>query len=159
MYKFAAICCLVVGSAASSAGEYKFINADGTNLGQLCIAAAESAATDPGSLTSLASELGIKPVEVSAVHCNGKSLAAFAKAYSADKNVTIKTYSVSIGDQSPASQLCLAALVSSEEYSKLKEQHFRSMDVQREIMCNGMSMKDFVQKYRNHLTTSSSAGK
>jgi hypothetical protein len=159
MFKLASLCCLVVGSAAAAAGDYKFINADGSAMGQLCIAAVESSATNPGSLKSLASELGIRPVEVSAIHCNGKSLAEFAKAYSADKTVTIRTYTVSIGDQSPASQLCLAALVSSEEFSKLKESQFKKMNVEREIMCNGMPMNEFVLKYRGHLTTANSASR
>jgi hypothetical protein len=154
MFKFVAICCLTVGSVAASAGEYKFINTDGSNIGGLCIAAVESSAKDAGTLRSLASELGINPVEVEAIHCNGQSLASFAKKYATDKTVVIRTYTVNIGDRTPESQLCLAALVSQEAFATLKESKFKKIDVERDITCNGLSMNQFVVKYRNYLTSS-----
>jgi hypothetical protein len=148
MFRLSAIVCLVIGSAAASAGDYKFINTDGSILGQLCIAVAESKAKDHDNIRSLAMGFGVSPMELSIVRCNGESLAAFAHKYSSDESAAIRAQVVSLGDEKPESQLCLAALVSEEEFKKTWNATFPGVQVTKEVLCNGLPMSTFVAKYR-----------
>ena len=97
MSKIAIACIFLLGSAFAAAGEYKFINSNGSVFGELCIAAVESTEKDTATLKTLAVDLGLAPVEVDAIACNGKSLKEFANSFSrevgseADHDVTVTT--------------------------------------------------------------------
>ena len=106
-----------------------------------CVAAVESTGKDTANLKSLAAELGLAPVEVDSIACNGKSLKEFANKFGkqvgdqASTEVTITTYIVNVADKSPETQLCFAALVSEKEFSKLRVAHFSDVQIEREIVC------------------------
>jgi hypothetical protein len=124
----------------------------------------ESTEKDTATLQALAVELGLAPVEVDSVACNGKSLKEFANKFGkqvgdqANSEVKITTYVVNVADKSPETQLCFAALVSEEEFSKLKAAHFSDVKIENEIVCNGLPIKQFVRKYRDHLATTAESG-
>ena len=157
MSKIAVAGIFLLGSAFAAAGEYKFINTDGSVFGELCIAAVESTDKDTSTLKALAVELGLAPVEVDSIACNGKSLKEFANKFTNQveteegQEVHITTYVVNVADKSPETQLCFAALVSEEEFTKLKVSHFSDVKIESEIVCNGLPIKSFVRKYRDHL--------
>lgn len=139
---------LLAGSVAANAEDpIKFVNADGSAYGELCIAAANAAE----GIENKAIELGINPAEIGSIYCNGRAIRKFASQFHASDE-TITAYVVSAADQTPETQICLAALTSDDEFSRLKEAHFSNVrDVENEVMCNNMSLGQFVRKYREHL--------
>jgi hypothetical protein len=143
---------LLVGSVAAHAEDpIKFVNADGSAFGELCIAAANSVE----GLEAKAIELGINPTEINTVYCNGRAIRKFASQFHA-ADETITAYVVSAADQTPETLICLAAVTSDDEFSRLKEAHFSNVkDVENEIKCNNMTLGQFVRKYREHLADKS----
>src|SRR5688500_4629740 len=133
MNKIIVGCVFLLGSAFASASEYKLINSDGSVFGDLCIAAVESSEKDTATLQSLAVELGLAPVEVDSIACNGKALKEFANKFGKQisNEMKVTTYVVNVADKSPETQLCFAALVSEEEFSKLKVAHFSNVQIDR----------------------------
>lgn len=126
--------------------DVKFINADGSTEGDLCIAAIESEAT----ISFLADELGISPSAVDEIECNGKSVASFARQYRAKASPT--QYIISVSNQNPETQLCLAALMSEEEYESKKGEMFSRLDrVESNVFCNGLPIRQFARKYRERV--------
>lgn len=151
MKKYLFLLTLATTSFAAHAEEsIKFVNADGSVYGELCIAAANSA----DGLEAKARELGINAAEVDTIYCNGRAIRKFASQFhAADEAVT--AYVVSAADQSPETRICLAALTSDDEFSRLKDAHFSTVkDVESEVRCNNMPLGQFVRKYRKHLADS-----
>ena len=51
-------------------------------------------------------------------------------------------------DSSPLTELCAAAAVSEQEYSKVKQAYFnRDSKLESEVFCNGLPLKTFMRKY------------
>ncbi len=143
--QFAALA-LILGSSVAMANDVKFVNADGSKLSGLCIAAAES----NKAVGALAAELGLSPVISDQILCNGTPIRAFVSQLRADIAAEA-VYTVSGANQAPETQLCLAALTSKEEFARLKAQHFGNVVVEREISCNGMPLQQFVRRYQDRL--------
>jgi hypothetical protein len=131
----------------------KFVNADGSPLGDLCIAAVD---TDQ-ALTELAQAHGISPTAIDQVYCNGRQLRSFIKQFR-ESDTVVTAYVVNVANESPESLLCLAAVTSDEEFARLKDAHFKNVaDVEREVACNDMPLGQFVRKYRDHLAERTTA--
>jgi hypothetical protein len=139
---------LLAGSVTAHADEaIKFVNADGSPFGELCIAAA----TSQEAMEAKASELGIHHTDIDSIYCNSKTIRKFASQFHAAGEV-ITAYVVSAANETPETLICLAALTSDDEFARLKKAHFGAVkDVENEIQCNNMSLGQFVRKYREHL--------
>ena len=69
---------------------------------------------------------------------------------------TITAYVVSAANETPETLICVAAVTSDDEFSRLRQAHFSNVkDVENEIECNNMSLGQFVRKYREHLADKS----
>jgi len=134
-------------SAAAGAEDVRLVNADGTMLSELCIAAVESGSR----FRNLMQELKLVAGQESEVRCNGRSLKRFAADVRAKLDGTAQPVFVfRAEDESPISQLCMAALESEEAYEATKAR-LRSQDgvLESEVLCNDMPVKTFARKYRN----------
>ena len=144
MKNVVAFAALVLLSLSAQAENVKFINADGSALGELCIAAVET----ESAVSFLADELGISPLDVNEVNCNGKPISSFVRQYREEK----AQFVFSVENASPETKLCLAALTSDEEYEAIKQSLFTKLDrVESSVSCNGMSVKQFARKYRERV--------
>lgn len=147
MGKFAIVAFSILASFSASADDVKFINSDGSSVGELCIAAIGSTDT----LEFLAEELNISPVDVNKIACNGRSIHSFARKYRQNDSQE-PAYAISVANQTPETQLCLAALTSEEEFKKIVDAHFGTLsDVRESMRCNGLTIKQFVRKYRDRV--------
>lgn len=141
--QFAALA-LLLGSSTVLATDVKFVNADGSALSSLCIAAAESGKT----VGSLAAEMSISASQE--IRCNDKPIHAFVGQFRAEA-AAAAAYVLSKANASPETQLCVAAVHSQEEFTTLRNAHFAGIDVSRAITCNGQPLNQFVRRYQNRL--------
>lgn len=148
MKKYLAIAFSILASSTVLADDVNFVNSDGSSAGDLCIAAIGSTNT----LDFLAEELNIAPVDVDTISCNGKSIRSFARQYRQNDSPEA-AYVISVANQTPETQICIAALTSDEEFARLVEAHFGKMsEVEETMQCNGLSVKQFVRKYRDRVS-------
>ena len=135
---------LIVLSTQTFAGDAKFVNADGSASSQLCIAAVDSYA----SIYQVAKEMGVSRVSVGSLRCNDMSLRRFVNTYQTAPVVEMTTYSFNKSDDSVETEICIAAVTSSEDFVDLKQAHFsgRSSAING-VRCNDMSLDRFVDKY------------
>lgn len=143
--QFAALA-LLLGSSTVLATDVKFVNADGSALSSLCIAAAESGK----AVGTLAAEMSISASHE--VRCNDKPIHAFAGQFRAEA-VAATSYVLSKANARPETQLCVAAVHSQEEFTTLLNTHFAGVDVSRSITCNGQPLNEFVRRYQNRVAT------
>jgi hypothetical protein len=136
---------LILGSSSVLATDVKLVSADGSDLSKLCIAAAESTST----IGALAAEMNIP---ASDVLCNDKPIHHFAGQFRA-KAASATAYVLSVGNQSPETRLCVAALTSVEEFAALKAEFFGDVTVEREVRCNGLPLGQFVRRYQDRLAS------
>lgn len=142
MKKVITFICIALTSAFANAGEIKFVNADGSSLSEVCIAAVDSRE----SMHNKARELGVKPVTLQSIVCNGKPLPEFVSLY---RGVNTD-YVLNVSDEKPETQLCAAALTSKEAYENIKETYFAGVhNLETAIYCNNMPLKHFVRKHQN----------
>ena len=95
---------LILGSSTVLATDVKFVNADGSDLSGLCIAAAQS----DKPVGALATELKVG-APAGEVLCNGTPIRAFVSQFRTDTSAAT-LYVVSSANETPETQLCLAAL-------------------------------------------------
>lgn len=146
---------LLFSSASVLANDYTFVNADGSDLGKLCIAAVDS----DQSIRALADGMGISFYSADEVQCNGHSIVDFVHKYRSGNAVAAPrtSYIISSGNEAPETRLCLAALTSDEEFAKIKAAHFSGVqDIEQSVNCNNMPLSRFVRKYRDRLATGQS---
>jgi hypothetical protein len=136
---------LILGSSSVLATDVKLVSADGSALSKLCIAAAESIRP----VRALAAAMDIPASEV---RCNDKPIHDFAGEFRA-KAASEIAYVLSVGNQSPETRLCVAALTSLEEFTALKAEYFGDVAVEREVSCNGMPLSQFVRRYQDRLAS------
>lgn len=128
----------------------RLVNADGSDVSQLCIAAAAS----PDALAASAKALNISTPDLYTVRCNGLSIHSFASKYreTGVKEVAKKPlagFKLKKSDSSPVTALCVASTQSEQEFNKVKAQYFASAgNVEAEVLCNGIPLKTFARKYR-----------
>lgn len=121
------------------------VNADGSDLSAICIAAV----TSREAMYDKAAELGVLPLQPSTLRCNGMTLGRFISTYRAAAKPLPAGYVFSRADDSPTTELCLAAVKSEQEYMSVKEQYFGDdATVEAEVHCNGMPLLTFARKYR-----------
>lgn len=146
MKKLFLVSLLLTSAGIAQADSYRLVNADGAELSAICIAAV----TSHEVMIETAAELGITPLDSATLRCNGMPVGRFVgKVRSAVAREEIAGFVFSKSDNSPVTELCLAAVSSEQEYLKVKEQHFsREANVEAEVLCNGMPLKTFARRYR-----------
>ncbi len=138
---------LLATSGLAQAESVRLINADGSELSQLCIAAVAS----PDALAASAKALDISTPDLPTVRCNGLMIHSFASKYREESSKkALAGYTLKMSDTSPVTELCVASAKSEQEFKKVKEMYFSEADnVEAEVMCNGMPLKTFARKYRS----------
>jgi hypothetical protein len=132
-------------SGLANADSWRLVNADGSELGELCIAAVSS----PDVLATTAKALGVSMLELDTVRCNGYTLSVFAAKYRTTDSRPAAGYKLTKSDTSPVTELCMASARSPQEFAKVKELYFSNeANVEAEVLCNGMPLKTFARKYR-----------
>ena len=132
--------------------DYKIVSADDSALSQLCVAAA--AADSREAVLALTDAAGIARLDVPTVLCNGMPLTRFSLKFGTAKLETVTESTASAGyvlrksDSSPLTELCAAAAVSKQEYSKVMQTYFSGdSKLESEVFCNGLPLKTFMRKY------------
>jgi hypothetical protein len=146
----------LLSSAQFVQADYKFASTDGSEVSNLCVAAASAAV----SLPTFAKANGIRLAELDEVHCNGMPISRFVLKYrSTATSVTadqekVAGYVLKKTDSSPLTALCAAAVVSKEEFDKVKAEHFSDdSTVESELFCNGEPLKSFARRFRDTAKT------
>ena len=134
---------LALFSSVAAADEIRLVNSDGSELSQLCIAAAETGKP----VMILARNLGLGSFDLNELRCNGKPLHSFVSQLQTATPV-VTQYQINLGDETPESMLCRAAVTSDAEFARLKETHFARVLVETEVSCNGMPLNRFVRRYQ-----------
>jgi len=145
MKKFVIAMLMVAGSSAAQA-DYVVKSADGSELSQLCVAAAKSGS----ALLETAGSIGLSEADLSTVRCNGLTLNRFAARYgkASPSTPTTVAYILKGSDNSETTALCIAAASSEQEFERVKEAHFaEESKLETEVLCNGLSLKSFARKY------------
>ena len=128
----------------------RLVNADGSELSAICIAAI----TSREAMYDKAAELGVRDFEPAEMRCNGQTLSRFVSLYRAASTVKPAGYVFSKTDDTPVTELCLAAVRSDQEYLAVKKRHFEDeARIEEEVRCNGMSLANFARKYRRPVST------
>ncbi len=148
MKKCIALIGLILATILTSSAvhaQIRFVNTDGSALGDICIASVDSRKT----VDFLLRELGMSPIGEKSIRCNGKSLRNFAAMYNQDDD---QTYIFNVGDQTPESKLCIGAISSEFMVGEVIAEFFSDKpDIEENIRCNGLSLKQFVSRYKDHM--------
>ncbi|MEY4640576.1 MAG: hypothetical protein RLZZ227_570 [Pseudomonadota bacterium] len=143
--QFVALAMILGTSFAAAESAPRLVNADGSALSNLCIVAAQS-----GTIASVAAQLDIPSAVANDVRCNNMSIQRFVAQYrAAPSDATV--YAISVANEAPETRLCVAALTSAEEFTRLKDALFADVVVEDEIACNGRPLSRFVRRYQNRL--------
>jgi hypothetical protein len=138
---------LMTSAGYAHADSYRLVNADGADLSAVCIAAV----TSREAMYETAAEVGLAPLDVATLRCNNMTVSRFV-ASTRNSVAAIETpasFMFSKSDNSPVTELCMAALSSDQEYLKVKEEKFGAdPKVEAEVRCNDMPLKTFARKYR-----------
>lgn len=143
-------------AAAPLSAQPVFVPADSSPLSQLCIAALDSRAT----LLTQISELGLDMAVEQELVCNGLSVRNFVKRARQAGITPVQAQSpvaspapskaplmaIRGTNDSPETQLCVAAVTSPLRFETLKEE--LGADVQHELRCNGKPLEQWVRRYR-----------
>ncbi|HHX81535.1 MAG TPA: hypothetical protein GX696_00950 [Pseudomonadaceae bacterium] len=142
-----AIAMLMIAGSGLAQADYKLVSGDGSELSQVCIAAA----TAPrNTMLGAAAKAGISAAELASVRCNNLPLNRFVAKYGKAPSAGIEatSYVLKGTDNSEITSLCLAAVSSEAEFRKVKTMYFsRSPMVEEEVRCNGLRLKSFSRKY------------
>lgn len=140
----------LVTSNVASAKAYEFLNGDGSNKSEVCIASTVSTA----EWGNKAAELGLGEAELKTFTCNGFPIEDFAKQYrgqvQADEAAgPVKVFAFDTETKRTAAQLCVAGSTSNVDlFNAMKENNVAKNNVYL-IRCNGMSLKRFSKKFGN----------
>ncbi|MES2624520.1 MAG: hypothetical protein V4628_04525 [Pseudomonadota bacterium] len=155
MNKLLIFSALLIGSSMANASEYRLVSSDNSELSALCIKAVES----HEALVESARSIGMEGEDLAELRCNGKTLPIFLGTLHARENTsTVQTvaYAFNKNDGSELTELCYAAVKSEQEYEQVKDAYFGDeQNIEEEVRCNGMPLKDFARKYRNRAFTAS----
>jgi hypothetical protein len=152
MNKLVLTSALLLAAASTQAANYQLVTSDNSDISKFCIAAAQSS---HNSLSQVAASFGIASHELNTVHCNGMPVESFAAKYRAKLKLSQSTsaaltrFVFNKRDESPLTELCMAALASDETYQQLKQQQFNGdSNLDAELKCNGMQLDNFIRRYR-----------
>lgn len=128
----AAVSIVAVTAPVSQAVE--FVNGDGSQISEMCIAAAQSKVAIVNNSSS------------SSIVCNGTSLKNFAKQYrNAKTQNVVNVIAFESANTAPESELCIAAATSNEAYAQVKN-NINSIAIDS-IACNGIELVKFAKRY------------
>jgi hypothetical protein len=145
MKKLFLVSLLLTSAGLANAETPLMVNADGSELSAICIAAVESRE----AMYDKAAELGVRNFSPSELRCNGKTVSRFLATYRAAAEPKPAGFVFSTTDDSPVTALCIAAVKSEQEYLAVKEQYFSNDEtVEAEVHCNGVPLLTFARKYR-----------
>lgn len=93
-------------------------------------------------------ELGA-PIDQTELQCNGMPVKAWVTRTKLEEQARNTFVTVKATNQSPETQLCLAALESDEALVAAREALFSyETGIEQDLECNGMPLSRFVTKYR-----------
>jgi hypothetical protein len=145
MKKLFLVSLLLTSAGLAHAETPPMVSADGSDLSAICIAAVESRE----AMYDKAAELGVRHFTESELRCNDKTVSRFLATYRVEAEPKPVGFVFSKTDDSPTTELCLAAVKSEQEYMAVKEQYFSNDEaVETEVQCNGMPLLTFARKYR-----------
>ncbi|HEY0961230.1 MAG TPA: hypothetical protein VGE69_02620 [Pseudomonadales bacterium] len=130
----------------------QLVNADGSELSAICIAAI----TSREAMYDKAAELGVRNFEPGEMRCNGQTISRFISIHRAMATVgdAPAGFVFSKSDDTPVTELCMAAIRSEQEYRAVKARLFADEDgIEAEVRCNGMSLANFARRYRTAVST------
>ena len=158
MKKLLIVSALLLSASIAHADNYRLVSTDNSELSALCITAVES----KEALVESAKAIGMKTGELAELRCNGKTLPVFLSTIRNIDNKLTETsspaviYALSKNDSSEMTELCYAAVKSEQEFAQAKDKYFNDeQNIEQEIFCNGMPLKNFARKYRNRSFTAS----
>ncbi len=144
----------------AQAGETRLISASDSPYAEVCIAAVESET----AARETAAELGLIDFNMSGLVCNGEPAEEFVQQYSERESSESELasspefYALTANDQSPATELCIAAVISDERFEAVKSEYFNRLtedELAMNVRCNSMPLERFVQEYGNAELTAS----
>jgi len=132
-----------IGSANAQGVE--FINSDGTDNADLCIAATVS----NDELLMKTKQLNMSESDLTSFSCNGYSIADFAEKYKNSSEKTVNVYTFDSDTKNVVVKLCMAAATSNKALKEaMKEANVAKNDLYL-IKCNGKSVKTYAKKNGN----------
>lgn len=145
----------------AQASETRLVGSTDSPAASVCIAAVES----DKAARQAALRLGVFDVNLDSLVCNGMPVDDFVEQYrntdtprqSADMAST-DIVSFSASDETPVTQLCVAAVTSPDRFNEIRNQHFRLMsqaELLDSIRCNSKPLERFVSEFRNQEMTAS----
>ncbi len=142
----------LITNIANAEGGYRLVSTDNSALSALCITAVEA----PEAVSKSARAIGMSSTDMAELRCNGQTLPVFVHRFrETESNPTI-VYSFNKTDASEETELCYAAVSSEQQYNQVKDTYFDDeLNIEEEVMCNGMPIKTFARKYRNRAFTAS----
>ncbi len=145
MKKLFLVSLLLTSASFAQADSVNLVNADGSELSAICIAAV----TSREAMYDTAAELHVVPFNPATLRCNDMTLSRFLSTYRETAAAEPTEFVFSKSDSSPITELCLAAVKSEQEYMAVKEQYFSDDEkVESEVLCNGIPLLTFARKYR-----------
>ena len=120
----------------------EFVNENGSQYSQICIAAAQS----PEALKREATAQGLNSFQIKEITCNGLSLKSFAKKYRQNNSEeTVKVVAFENANKTDVTELCIAAATSNDAFSDAKARLFNNEDVN--VRCNGQELVKFAKRF------------
>lgn len=117
----------VVFAVSHTASAVEFINKDGSELSEICIAAAQSG----------------KATRTGNVQCNGMPIREFAKQFDTQADAA-KVIVFENVNNAPETQVCIAAATSNEAF----EETVTRLNVNtNKVECNGSKLNKFAKRY------------
>ncbi len=152
---------LLLTAISAQAEETRLVGASDSPAAAVCIAAVES----DMAARKAARELGVFNFDMTGLVCNGMPVSEFVAQYRATDIVqpssemtSPEIVAFSANDQSPVTQLCIAAVTSPARFEEVRQQHFsriRSTELEEMVRCNSKPLSIFVSEYRNQELTAS----
>jgi ssRNA-specific RNase YbeY (16S rRNA maturation enzyme) len=128
---FAAVTVIAVNTPVAQAVE--FINKDGSELSELCIAAVQT-------------ETRVSRFETSDVLCNDMNLRSFVKQYrNTNTQTNAKAVTFEKANSAPEAELCIAAATSNEAFAQISAGFTRTTI--NSVACNGVELVKFAKRY------------
>ena len=152
---------VLFATANAQASETRLVGATDSPAASVCIAAVES----DKAARQAALRLGVFEFNLASLVCNGKPVEDFVAQYrdtsapqQAGDMTSTEIVSFSARDESPVTQLCVAAVTSPDRFNEIRQQHFRLMseaELLESVRCNSKPLERFVSEFRNQELTAS----
>ncbi len=150
MKKHALISLFLFLPVVALADDNRFVAGDDSPYTEICIAATES----DNAAQSVMEKYAVTRSDISELSCNGMTLnrwiSKFRSDSYADSQESIRVFAFRENNDSAETSMCIAAVTSSDEYSRLKEELFgNSQSTLSRIYCNNMPLRTFARRYGN----------